>query len=589
MLERIKKEVPNSPGCYLYFNKNDEVIYIGKAKNLKKRMTSYFTKTHNLKTTKLVGEIKYFKIYITTTEQESLLLERNLIRENKPRYNIMLKDDKSYPYIAITKEKHPRIIKLRKRTKNAFFFGPYPSVYFVNNVISELNRILPLRKCVNIPNKECIYYHMKQCYAPCIRKLSHVEEKQVKEYGDDVKSLLGNNMSKLKTLLQNNMLEDVKNMDFEHACILRDTIKYIDEIKDKQAVELSEDRNLDVVSFYKQDGWLSIAIVQVERGLVYNITQSLISYYDDYSESLLYFLADYYEQKVPERILCTDKELQKLITEYFMVQGVNSHLLEYKKLEQISYENARDYFKNNIDKMLKILYHEKTTGYNELKVMTNDGLELIELYDISHLGGDAQVGVKVAYSNGIKNLKLYRKYKIIQAKASDEYGSMEEVLLRRFENLIKNRDTYPNLVILDGGKGQISSCMRVLDKLGLSDRIKVIGLVKNEKHATEAIINKNFEVFKLNKESQLYKFLYSMQEEVHRFAINYHRSAKRNSVFISELDAIQGLGPKRKKYIVEHFGSVDNFKKATEDEVETLKLPVSVKRNLHEFLDKSRI
>lgn len=579
MLERIKLEVGESPGCYIYYNNLKEVIYVGKAKNLKKRMMSYFNKAQNLKTQKLVSEIKNFEFIITNTEQESLLLEKNLIKKYNPKYNILLKDDKSYPYIIVTDEKHPRLLKTRDRNFKATYYGPFTNLNFVNNVIDVIHKITKLRKCYKLPKEVCVYYHINQCYAPC------VFTDDSSKYKTETISYLKNNMNKLKLYLEKKLPDVIEKLDFEKAIIYRDIINEIASYKKRQSVQLTLDKELFVINYYKSNDWISICVLDVSEGKLSSIHHSLVSYYEDYQESIISYLYSYFDMGINKQIVCIDENLKQLIKNNFMCELNNNKSSEYVSLSEIAYENAKSYYKNNVDNITKKYFSTQKNGYEELKTIANSNLNLVEVYDISHFQGEAQVGVKVSYVDGKKYPKLYRKYRIKTAKASDEYGSMRELLNRRISKLILNSEQIPDLIILDGGIGQVKIGMEILQEFGLNEIIRLIGLVKDDKHQTKAIINKNFDQFELNKSSQLYKYLYQMQEEVHRFAINYHKIAKNNSMFGSIFDDIEGVGKVRKKIIYDEFKSLDNMKNASFDDFKKLKIPDSVIKKIMEKLN----
>lgn len=571
--ERIKNEVPTSPGCYIYKNKDGKIIYIGKAKNLKKRMLSYFNRVHNVKTTKLVSEIADFTFIITTNERESLILENNLIKEHMPRYNISLKDDKTYPYIVITDEAHPRVLKVRNRKLKGTYYGPYPSNTFVNEVVQTINRATKLRKCQNIPKNSCVYYHLNQCYAPCIIKAT---EQDIKEYKNEVSNLLSDDLSGLKNLLLQKIQEYAKILEFEKAQNLKIIYDQAKSFKDRQAVELVGGKDFDVIGVYCNSSWVSIAILNVVGGIVHNINLSLHSYVEEFDSVVISYLFEYYNGKKLYSFVCENEKLRELIANVFVAEPIVSHLKEYRNLEAMTLENAREYYRNNVDKLTKLVMDDSKSGYEELKLLANSSLKLIEMYDISHLGGDAQVGAKVAYLNGKKSTKHYRKYKIMEANKQDEYGSMREVLDRRISRMINDDEEVPDLIILDGGKGQINVCLEVLSKYGYQDEMMVIGLVKDDKHQTRAIMNKNLEQMPLNKNTKLYKFLYQIQEEVHRFAIDFHHKSKSNSMIMSKLDTIEGLGPKRRKVLIEKYETLEGIKKASTEELKQLKIPPKV-------------
>lgn len=584
ILDKIKDDVPKKPGCYIYKNKNNQIIYIGKAKNLYNRMSSYFNRVNNLKTTKLVSEISSFEYIITKNEREALILENNLIKQNNPKYNILLKDDKRYPFILLTKEKHPKIISVRNTKIKGTYFGPFPSVSFVNEIIELLNKEVPLRKCKTIPNEECIYYHLNQCYAPCIKKIS---DEQVSVYSDRIKNYLSGKYNKLKKLINEKMMIAAENLDFEKAQNYKLLLSQLENFTETQSVEIAKDITLDIYGIKYDDSWISLSIISIQKGKVTNVTSRLLSYIDDYQDAIISTLYDYYEEnEIPEKFIIENDTLSAKISSLFVNQKQNTHLNYYKSLMDMANINAHEYFKNNVDKIMKKVMNDKESGYDILKRYSKSELNIIEMYDISHTAGDAQVGAKIAFEKGKKNPKLYRKYKIKNAQKADDYGSMQEVIERRTIRMIQEDETYPDMLIVDGGKGQVRSALNILEKYGLENEIILIGLVKDDNHKTRAMINKNMEEMPLDAKSELYKFFYSMQEEVHRFAIDFHRTLQSKSSFSSVLDNIEGLGIKRKRLLIDNFQTVENIKNAQLNEITKLGIPKKVAENILKKLNK---
>ncbi len=575
MLERIRSEVPKKPGCYIYRDKTNTIIYIGKAKNLNKRMQSYFNRSQNLKTTKLVSEITDFEYFITNTERESLILENRLIKEHQPKYNIMLKDDKTYPYILITQEAHPRILKVREKKMRGTYFGPYPDNAFVNMVIEYINRNSQLRKCKNLPKEECIYYHLKQCYAPCIK---YFTPEEVKVHTDEVKSLLDNNMSKLNRTVKAEMDVAAVNLDFENAAKLRDISLKISEYRERQVIDVKTNKDFDVIGIYKDKTDISLAIMNFRDGYMVNIDYLLNSYYTDATDTLSSMLFNYYADRDVNLHMSLDEDVDQIMQSLIISESMSAHLIDYQEILELSRINAKEYLRNNVERLRKKMMQVTNKGFEELKQMAGDSLEFIEMYDISHLGGDAQVAGKIVYENGKKNPKLYRKYKIKTAKAADEYGSMFEVLDRRLRKIADGEEEAPNLILLDGGKGQMTVALEALEKYGLN--IPMLGLVKDDNHKTRAMLNKNYQEMQLDQKSNLYKFLYEIQEEVHRYAIDFHHKSKNNEMLKSELDQISGLGQVRKKNLMLHFKTIDNIKQATIEELMEVKIPKNVATNI---------
>ncbi|MGL4589910.1 MAG: excinuclease ABC subunit UvrC [Mycoplasmatales bacterium] len=567
-MKEIQNQVPNLPGCYLYYNQDQDVIYVGKAKDLKKRMSSYFNRATDLKTTKLVQEIATFEYYVTTSEHEALILENNLIKQYNPHYNILLKDDKSYPYLLVTKEAHPRLIRVRETTKKGIYFGPYPSAKFVNDVLHELHKITQLRKCVKLPKETCIYYHLGQCYAPCIKEVAS------ETYVNEVKDYLKNDMRKLKVYLKNAMTAAASEFNFEQASHFRDIVQSIEEYEATQTMELPTGKNFNVIEYENINDWLIITIISIVNGKVHNINNAIISLVDPLEDICSYLYSFFKSTNYDfDEFVTSDPELKLTINNLFLKTAIPVHLTTYKQLIEIAKVNGQEYYRNHVEKITKQYFQKQNEGYEALKQIAKSKLKRIEIYDISHHGGDAQVAAMVVYENGKKNPNQYRKFKIKTAKANDEYGSLAEVLERRFTN---NDLELPDLVILDGGKGQMTIATDVLKKLGLFDSLMVIGLVKDDKHTTRAIVNKAGAERKLVRNTPLYRFLYQMQEEVHRFAIAFHRSVKTNSLFLSKLDQVKGLGPKRKQILIENFGYLEKMLEASDSELIKLKLPQAV-------------
>lgn len=574
MIEKIKT-VPQEPGCYIYYNKNKEIIYVGKAKNLKKRMSSYFNRKNNIKTQHLVSKIFDFDYFITSNEKEALILENNLIKKHTPFYNIVLKDDKKYPYIIITKGKTPKLIKTRNRKINGTYFGPFPSGSFVTSIINYLQKKTQLHKCNKIPKQECIYYHLNQCYAPCIKPENN--EEIVKTEVEYLKNLLSNNLKNLIKLLKKDMEKKSQELKFEEANILKDMYIQAINLKESQAVQLQNKDSIDILNYYQDENFISLAILKLEKGKMINIHRSLIPYYDNPIEEIVSYVNEYYLSTSKPLSFATENEnLQKSIEILLNIQSKKIITTEFKQLVEIAQTNAQEYYRKNIEKITKEFFIDKNKGFIELQRISNNDLHRIEMYDISHLGGDAQVGGMIVYIDGKKQNKEYRKYKIKDSKnLKDDYGSIREIIERRIIRGLES-GTLPNMIVIDGGKGQVSSVLGILEKYGLEDLILLIGLSKDSKHRTKGIINKNFEEKELVKSSELFKFFYKMQEEVHRFAITFHREVKVKSLFQSELDKIPGLGPKRKQILLQKFEYIENIKTAKKNDFEKINLPKNV-------------
>lgn len=573
MLEQIRQVVPSVSGCYIYYNSSDQVIYVGKAKNLKNRMSSYFNRSHDLKTTKLVSNIVRFEYIITNTENEALILENNLIKKYNPKFNILLKDDKTYPYILVTDDLYPRLLKVRSNKQKGTYYGPFSSAHFVNEILVEINRMSQLRKCRVVPKEECIYYHLKQCYAPCILP---VTPDQTKFELSQIKDLLKNDMKKLKSHFQKQMQHYAGTNDFESAMRYRDLLKMFDEKSAIQAVQFEDNVNVDIIGIYKDETTVSINIISVIDGKAERFRNNLVLYTQDYQEAIIGCLYKEFEFEVPGHIVCNDKVIQKAIIDYFNFTEYNSNQKQITELARMAYKNAADYYIKNIDKFTKLYVGEKNAGFEQLQELANSKLNSIEMVDISHLNGDAQVGVAVVYSYGQKDKSKYRKYKISKENIKDEYGSMREVLYRRLKRMVENNMGFADLLILDGGKGQVNVAMEVLKQFDLQDKIKVLGLVKDDKHKTKGLINKDLDFYELKPRSKLYQFLFDIQEEVHRFAIDFHRKTKSSQMISSFLDDVAGVGATRKKAIFSKFDNVEQIADAKVKDFKELKIPESI-------------
>lgn len=560
-LKNRLKDVPHHPGCYIYYNINEDVIYVGKAKDLNKRMHSYFRANNNLKTTKLVNDIHDFSYYLTNSELESLILENKLIKKYNPKYNILLKDDKTYPYLVLTKEEHPRLIKSRSKTIKGHYYGPFSSARFVNEIINYINNHFKLRKCHKIPKKKCLYYDLNLCYGPCIHP-----EINSKKYVSEVKSLLENDFQKLKKQLIISREDASSKLEFEQAQIYQTLLEQIDQYKIGQIVELQAQKDFLAIDYYQSKDWLSIVILEINNGIITNIHQTIKDYFEDGLSAIISYLYQTIDLEQIENIYSPKQELVDNLKAIFTLNEIHLLKHEREKIDQFMFLNTHEYYKNNVDKITKKYFKQSHSGFEELEKLANTSLKYIEMYDISHTQGTNGVGARITYEYGKKNKNFYRKYRLKNNANGNDLLAMEEVLERRLKKL---DDYKPNLIIMDGGFLQVKVCLKILDKLDIHD-VKVIGLSKNNKHQTNAIINQYGESYQLKKNSSLYRFLFEMQEEVHRFVIDYHHKRQTNELLSSELDQIKGIGPKRKRQIIEKFFSIEEIVKASDEELKNL-------------------
>lgn len=556
LIKEKLKTLPESPGCYLMLNDKNEIIYVGKAKNLKNRVKSYFTGSHNLKTTKLVTEIVDFNYVQTNTERESLILELHLIKENLPKYNIKLVDDATYPFITITNEKDPRLIVERESTKNlGKRFGPYPNVYKARDTVKLLNKIYPLRKCEKMPKKACLYYHLNQCLAPCIQK----EPIDYKPMITEITAFLKGDTKKVIDDLKVQMYKASDELQFERALEYKEMIDAIDFTTEKQLMSLNDFQDRDFIAFHGDHEDVSIQILKMRAGKLMDVKSEIFGYVGQIQDAVNEYLMQSYEDKAkwPDELLFSELFLQSDIELMFGKKASIPKIGDKKKLIDMAFKNAKYDFENY--RYLNRLESEKTQEAEEAfkSLIGLSQIEHIEIFDNAHLFGDSSVSAMVVFKAGKSSKQDYRKYHIKQAAKMDDYGAIREVIYRRYQKALMENQKLPDLIIIDGGKGQVSTAKQVLDDLGLS--LELIGLKKNDKHQLEAIIYKN-ETYPLDKSSYLYTYLGKMSNEVHRFAISFHKQTRAKALIRSQLDGIIGVGEKRKTKILETFVTIDAMK-----------------------------
>ena len=569
--------LPTSPGCYIHKDKNGTIIYVGKAKNLRNRVRSYFRGSHDTKTEALVSEIVDFEFIVTESNIEALLLEINLIKENKPKYNIMLKDDKSYPFIKITNERYPRLIITRQVKKDGgLYFGPYPDVGAANEIKRLLDRIFPFRKCTNPPSKVCFYYHIGQCMAHTICKK---DEAFFKSMAQEVSDFLKGQDDKIIDDLKSKMNLAVQSMEFERAAEYRDLIQAIGTLRTKQRVMAKDLQNRDVFGYYVDKGWMCVQVFFVRQGKLIERDVNLFPYYNDPDEDFLTYVGQFYQEKshlVPNEILIPqdiDEEAVKALVDTKILKPQRG---EKKQLVNLAIKNARVSLEQKFNLLEKSV--EKTQGAIEnlgrlLQIPTP---VRIESFDNSNIMGTSPVSAMVVFVNGKPSKKDYRKYKIKTVVGPDDYASMREVIRRRYGRVQRDGLTPPDLIVIDGGQGQVNIAKQVIqEELGLD--IPIAGLQKNDKHQThELLFGDPLEVIELSRNSQEFFLLQRIQDEVHRFAITFHRQLRSKNSFSSQLDGIEGLGPKRKQNLMRYFKSLTKIKEASVDEIVDVGIPRAV-------------
>ena len=569
--------LPTSPGCYIHKDKNGTIIYVGKAKNLRNRVRSYFRGSHDTKTEALVSEIVDFEFIVTESNIEALLLEINLIKENKPKYNIMLKDGKSYPFIKITNERYPRLIITRQGKKDGgLYFGPYPDVGAANEIKRLLDRIFPFRKCTNPPSKVCFYYHIGQCMAHTICKK---DEAYFKSMAQEVSDFLKGQDDKIIDDLKGKMATAAQTMEFERAAEYRDLIQAIGTLRTKQRVMAKDLQNRDVFGYYVDKGWMCVQVFFVRQGKLIERDVNLFPYYNDPDEDFLTYVGQFYQEKshlVPNEVLIPQDIDEEAVEALVDTKILKPQRGEKKQLVNLAIKNARVSLEQKFNLLEKSV--EKTQGAIEnlgrlLQIPTP---VRIESFDNSNIMGTSPVSAMVVFVNGKPSKKDYRKYKIKTVVGPDDYASMREVIRRRYGRVQREGLTPPDLIVIDGGQGQVNIANQVIqEELGLD--IPIAGLQKNDKHQThELLFGDPLEVVELSRNSQEFFLLQRIQDEVHRFAITFHRQLRSKNSFSSQLDGIDGLGPKRKQNLMKHFKSLTKIKEASVDEIVEVGVPRAV-------------
>lgn len=573
--------VPTKPGSYQMKNKDGVIIYVGKAKNLQRRLRSYFTRTVTGKTKMLVEDIDDFEYIVTSSELESLILEITLIKKYDPKYNILLRDDKTYPYIELTKEKYPRLKVVRnvKRRKDKnYLFGPYPNVSAARSTVDMLNRLYPLRKCETLKKDVCLYYHIHECLGYCKK---NVDMNEVINMTSEITSFLRGNASKVISKIKDEMMAASLKMNYERAKELKEMLDNVNITLNKQKIDLNDNYNFDLFNYYTDKNYLSIQIFFVRNGLLTGRHEEIIPTILEEDE-LLEYIIKFYERNpiLPKELLVPDRLDKELLEDYLKIKVVTPQRGKLASLLNLALENAKlkldaeeETIKKNDD--------ERYSAIEELKNLLNlSKVSRMESFDNSHLFGTFYVGGMVVFNDFLPMKNEYRKFKI-STDVKDDLGAMREVLYRRYYKVLMEDLEKPDLIVMDGGKTQIAVCKEIIEQLGLN--IPIIGLVKNNKHQTSEIMNDNFEVLPVKKDSSLFLFLTRIQDEVHRYAITYHRNIKAKGALSSLLDVVPGIGEVKKKELLKTYGSLKKMKEATVEELETI-VNKDVAKNLFSYL-----
>lgn len=561
LLEQVKN-LPNVSGCYLFKDKNQQLIYVGKAKSLKKRVNSYFTKVGNFKTMQLVNDITDFEFITTNNEKEALILEQTLIKKYHPKYNILLADDKRYPYIQITNEKDPQYRYVRKANKDqGTYYGPFPDGTGAREVLKLLERIFPLRRCAGNLGKPCLYYHLGQCSGACFKEVPwSYYQNQISKINQFFKG----NVTDIKKQLQNSMNISSENLQYEAANRIKVLLEKIDLFLSQQVVEFQDFGDRDFINYLKEDDLISIVTLFYRNGKLQAKDEHVtINNFLDIQDFVRNYCTQLYSKNTLPKEIYLPKEIEiadlKLLfpTVKFLhpVKGKKENILNIAKT------NAVYAWKNYLTKA-------KTTEVNMMKVLSQwlklPEINHLEVFDVSNLYKNASVGAMIVYKDGKPSFNDYRRF-LLNPKLNDDFHRFEEMIYRRYYNLLVNKLPLPDLIIVDGGKPQIQATLNPLKLLNLE--IPIIGLAKNKKHQTDRVINSKFQIVHIPKNDICFLFLANLQDQVHNYAIKYHKLKRSQSMINSFLAAIPGIGPKLQKEILVKFPSFDDLQNASFDEL----------------------
>lgn len=586
IMDIIKQKLsllPKLPGCYLMKDSSGVIIYVGKAKNLKNRVTSYFRGEKTGKTKALVSNIVDFEYIVTGSEKEAFLLEINLIKKYDPKYNIIFRDDKTYPYISLEYDKYPKLEVVRpkknKKRKNVKLFGPYPNSYAAKKIVHMLNRIYPLKKCKNFKDNVCLYYHIGECLGYCHNK---IDKDETDEMVREITSFLNGNYNEITLKLKQDMIEASNKLNFEKAGELKELIDYITLVLEKQKIDLSDNVNRDIFNYFVYKDFISIQVLHSRGGNLVERNSYIYELNEDKIDVINNFIISFYENSsdLPKEILVPDGIDTEMLSDILEIKVLVPTRGPKKKLVDMAYENAKIKVQEKFD-LIKNDLNRSVHANEELSKLLGINIHRIESFDNSHLFGDYTVSGMVVFVDGKASKKDYRKYKI-KGDAKDDYHLMQEVIERRYSRVINDNLTIPDLILVDGGLIQINATLEILDNLCLD--IPVYGMQKNDKHRICALVSKDNEV-EVEKNSDLFHYLEKISEEVHRFTINYHKDIRSKGSLSSKLDNIPGIGEKRRKELIKKFKTLTGIKEASDDELSKV-IPKNVIDTLREFLNK---
>ncbi len=583
MLKEKLLTLTSEPGCYLMKDKNNEVIYVGKAKNLKNRVNSYFRGQHNNKTTKLVSNIVDFEYIVTPSEKEALILEYNLIKKYKPRFNIIFMDDCSYPYIRLTMEDYPtlELVRDKKRMKSAKYFGPYPNVGYARKLLELLQQLFPLRKCKNMPAKVCLYYHIGSCLGPCEYKIDVEVYQQMRE---KIISFLNGDTKEAIREYTKKRDEYAQNLQFEKAQECQSLLEAIDHVTSDDYMQFNSQKSCDVFNYYQDKGYISIVALQYRNGKLLNRHLNLKPIYDDESDIFVSYLIQYYSSNpLPKELVLPLELADQSLEEVFDCKIIFPQKGDKKKLLELAKENCQI----NLQQKFEIVNKQQNTSQkalDQLEKLIDHPVTKIELFDNSHISGTNAVAAQVVYVDGKPEKKSYRLYKV--SNGNNDFANMKEVIYRRLFNGLQHKSSFPDIIIVDGGESQIKAAKEILGSLNITS-IKILGLVKNDKHQTDNLMDDDYSIIPLDKESELFYLLTNMQDEVHRSAISFHKRTREKEMKQSILDEIEGIGEKRKSLLLKKFSSINKIKEASLEEL-TKVVGNKTALNVYEYFRKEK-
>lgn len=588
--ERIEaklKLLPDLPGCYLMKGAADQILYVGKAKNLKNRVRSYFRGAHDTKTTKLVSEIDHFETIITNSNKEALLLEINLIQQYKPPFNIRLKEGTMYPYLKITKERHPQLIITSNVTKDGgLYFGPFPNVGAATQTQQLLHRVYPLRRCGKNEKRACFYYHLGQCIGPCDHEVTKdMYQQQIQK----IKQFFNGDIQPIMTQLKDKMQAAAERLDFEQAADYRDQLQYIETTIERQIIMSQDYDNTDVFAYDFQRGWISIQVFMLRQGSILKREAAIYPAYTDPDEELTTFIARFYQEEnhlLPKAILVPEDVDKDLLSQVISVPISTPQRGKKKSMLDLCAKNSQLALNERLN--LLDIQAQQTRGVSE-DLAAALGIPLayhIEAFDHSNISGTGLVSGMVVYKEGKPDRKSYRKFKIKESNQTNEFAHTQEVIRRRYSRLLREEQPLPNLILMDGGKVQVRAARQVIEEeLGLS--IPVAGMVKDDKHRTASLLNGySEELVELDRQSPVFHYIQRIQEEVHRYAISYHRQVRSKQQFASKLDAIPGVGKVTRTKLLKHFKSLKAMKEASIEDYAKLGVRAELAERIIAYLSK---